>query len=66
LAFEAVSGTPPHPENHDPSADTGTFRAFVENGEPEPRRAVGAPFRIITLLIGLLIFAGLVWLLLKL
>lgn len=56
----------PTPE-HDDSADTAMFRAFVER-EPENERprAVGAPFRIITLLIGLAVFAGLVWLLLQL
>jgi len=42
------------------------FQKFVERREPEPQRPVGAPFRIVTLLIGLAIFAGLVWLLLKL
>ena len=45
------------------------FRAFVERedeADVERPRAVGAPFRIITLLIGLAVFAGLIWLLLKL
>lgn len=49
---------------HD-SADTQMFRAFVEREEPQRRKAVGAPFRIGTLLVGLLIFAGIVWLLLR-
>ena len=42
------------------------FRKFVEEGEQEARRPVGAPFRIATLLIGLIVFAGLVYLLLRL
>ena len=52
-------------DERDTTADTGTFRAFVERDEERPK-AVGAPFRLITLAIGLLVFAGLVWLLLKL
>lgn len=42
------------------------FRAFVERKDTEPPKAVGAPFRIITLLIGLVVFAGIVFLLLQL
>ena len=56
---------PPAPTD-DGSADTQMFRAFVERDETEPPKAVGAPFRIATLLIGLAVFAGLVYLLLQL
>lgn len=55
----------PPPESND-SADTQMFRAFVERKDTEPPKAVGAPFRIITLLIGLVVFAGIVFLLLQL
>lgn len=43
------------------------FRKFVEGdgGDARPK-AVGAPFRILTLLLGLVVFAGLVYLLLQL
>ena len=47
-------------------ADTQMFRAFAERKDVERPKAVGAPFRIITLLIGLVVFAGLVYLLLQL
>ena len=42
------------------------FRAFAEREDTEPPKPVGAPFRIITLLIGLALFAGLIWLLFQL
>ena len=46
--------------------DTQAFQQFVNDGQTEdPATAVGAPFRIITLLIGLAVFAGIVWLLLS-
>ena len=54
--------TAPDPDE----GDTQMFRAFVERKDAEPPKAVGAPFRIITLLIGLVVFAGLVYLLLQL
>ena len=59
----------PPPQEPDDAADTQMFRKFVEGDErveDERPRAVGAPFRIITLLIGLAVFAGLIWLLFKL
>lgn len=60
-----MTAQPPPPEE-DGSADTQMFRKFVE-GEPAPApRPVGAPFRIATLLVGLVVFAGLVYLLLQL
>lgn len=59
-------GRPAPPAPQDDAADTQMFRAFVERDEPERPKAVGAPFRIATLLIGLLVFAGLVYLLLQL
>lgn len=56
---------PTRPEPED-SADTQMFRAFVERKDVERPKAVGAPFRIVTLLVGLVVFAGLVYLLLQL
>jgi hypothetical protein len=56
-------------QDQDPAADTQMFKAFVERDEHEAverPRAVGAPFRILTLLIGLVVFAGLLWLLFQL
>ena len=59
--------TPPPPQEPDGSADTQMFRKFVEGDDGQARpKAVGAPFRIVTLLLGLIVFAGLVYLLLKL
>lgn len=66
MVDEAVTGQPP-PDGPDDSADTQMFRKFVEReDEPVTRSAVGAPFRIVTLLIGLAVFAVLIWLLFKL
>ena len=51
------------------SADTQMFRRFVENDREdrvERPKAVGVPFRILTLLGGLGVFALLVFLLFKL
>jgi hypothetical protein len=48
----------------DPGADTETFRAFAEQEEPSGK-VMGMPFRIFTLLIGLLAFALVAWLLLR-
>ena len=61
-----MSDQPEH--EPDPGADTQMFKAFVEREEraTERPRAVGAPFRILTLLGGLVIFAGLIWLLFQL
>ncbi|HEY8340208.1 MAG TPA: hypothetical protein VIK95_10080 [Egibacteraceae bacterium] len=56
--------TPP-PEQDDPAADTAMFRAFAQREEPEPPRTTGTAFRVVTLLIGLAVFAALVWLLLR-
>ena len=57
--------TPDGPPNgEDEGADTQMFRKFVER-EEEPPKAVGAPFRVITLAVGLLVLAGIIWLLLK-
>ena len=66
MVAEAVTAVPP-PEEPDGSADTQMFRKFVESDDVQARpKAVGAPFRILTLLLGLIVFAGLVYLLLKL
>lgn len=56
----------PRPDEPDGAADTQMFRQFVERDEPQRPQAVGAPFRVVTLLIGLAVFAGLIFLLLKL
>lgn len=42
------------------------FRAFVDREESVEVKPVGAPFRIITLVIGLVVFVGLAYLMLKL
>lgn len=54
------------PEDADFSADTGTFRVFVEGEESAPVRPVGVAFRLITLGIGLVVFAVLAYLMFKL
>lgn len=58
--------TPPD-DPADPIADTGRFEAFAE-GTTEPRRPtpVGVPFRVLTLLVGLMVLGGLLWLLFRL
>lgn len=54
------------PSDEPRDADTQSFRAFVERGEQEMAApSGGAGFRIATLLVGLVVFAGLVWLLLQ-
>lgn len=66
MVVEAVSD-PNGPSEPDDAADTQMFRAFAERKDVVERpKAVGAPFRILTLLIGLAVFAGLVFLLLQL
>jgi hypothetical protein len=62
-----MSEQPPSDDDLDPGADTATFRAFASGGDtPSERpRAAGVPFRIATMLVGLAVFAGLVWLLLQ-
>ena len=64
MADQAVTTEPQPPE--DGGADTQMFRAFVEREENPPVKPVGAPFRILTLLGGLVVFAGLIYLLFKL
>ena len=55
----------------DPGADTGRFRAFVQgdDGEvvsgPAERGGSNRGFRLATLAVGLVVFAGVVWLLLQ-
>jgi hypothetical protein len=60
-----VSTPQPPGDGQDEGADTQMFRAFVERDDDAAPKAVGAPFRLLTLAIGLLVFAGIVWLLLK-
>lgn len=54
-------------EPYDPTADTGRFQAFVHerdgDGEDERPAPVGVPFRVITLIAGLLVLGALVSLL---
>lgn len=57
---------PPQGGDPDPTADTAAFQRFVASdrdaGLPTERgKAVGVPFRIITLLLGLVVAAGLIW-----
>jgi len=55
------------PDESDPAADTGMFRAFAQRPPDPPRpKAVGVPFRILTLLGGLALLALVIWLLLQL
>lgn len=53
-------------EPYDPTADTGRFQAFFDegdgDGEDEPAPA-GVPFRVVTLVAGLLVLGALVLLL---
>ncbi|MGH8901658.1 MAG: hypothetical protein ACRDYA_08225 [Egibacteraceae bacterium] len=49
----------------DPGADTETFRAFAEQQQQPTGRCLSMPFRILTLLVGLLAFALVAWLLLR-
>ena len=56
---------PADPAPVDESAGTQMFRAVVDRPEAERPRAGGVPFRLLTLGIGLLVFVGIVWLLLK-
>jgi hypothetical protein len=51
------------PEEDGP--DTQMFRAFVEREESQPPAAGSRTFRIVTLLIGLVVLAGVIWLLLR-
>lgn len=57
-------------EPYDPTADTGRFQAFVHAGDgdglDERPAPVGVPFRVITLIAGLLVTGALVLLLLLL
>jgi hypothetical protein len=55
---------PPAPDE-DGSADTQMFRAFVEREESAPVKPKGPAFQIITLVIGLVVLAGVIYLLLK-
>jgi hypothetical protein len=54
-----------HRPEDDDSANTEMFQAFVDRPDEQRGRAVGAPFRLLTLLVGLVVFAGIVWLLLQ-
>lgn len=57
---------PRPPDDTDPSADTGMFRAFANRPPDTPQpKAVGASFRLLTLLGGLALLALVIWLLLQ-
>jgi hypothetical protein len=59
-----VTDSTPPDDHVDPTADTGAFEAFVAAGaQPERPAKVGVPFRLLTLLAGLVVLGGLVWLL---
>lgn len=54
----------PRDDPMDPTADTARFQAFVEGAaEPVRPERVGVPFRVLTLLAGLVVLGGLLWLL---
>lgn len=57
------------PQQDDPrdvGADTEMFAAFQARGEPRPDlQPVGVPFRVLTLLGGLVLLVLLIWLLLR-
>ena len=59
-----------HAQDEDLGADTERFRRFARRDEPEgavpEQNAVGVPFRLITLVIGLAVLAAVVWLLFQL
>lgn len=59
-------GDPPD-QPYDPGGNTEMFQAFASRQEREldRPRPVGVAFRLWTLLIGLVVFAGLVWLLFR-
>ena len=58
---------PPRPTEPEDAADTQMFRAFVERApEAERPKPVGAPFRILTLLGGLVVFVVLLYLMFQL
>lgn len=61
-----MTDSPLPDEPADPAADTGEFQAFVDKTPRDPPARVGAPFRVVTLLAGLLVLGGLMWLLLRL
>jgi hypothetical protein len=58
--------TDSQPPDDDGAADTQMFRAFVEREESAPVTPKGPAFQIITLLVGLVVLAGVIYLLLKL
>jgi hypothetical protein len=56
------------PAEDDPGANTEMFRAFVQGHEPgqqELPESTRTPFRMFTLLIGIVVFVALAWLLLR-
>ena len=57
--------TPDNAPGEDEGADTQMFRRFVERDEDSAPVGSGNAFRLLTLAIGLLVFAGIVWLLLR-
>lgn len=74
MDIEREPGAPevePEAADLDPGADTGRFRAFAAGGAdgeapgPAERGGSTATFRLLTLLGGLVAFAGIVWLLLR-
>lgn len=57
--------TDPQRADDDGSADTQMFKAFVEREDSAPVAPKGPAFQIITLVVGLLVLAGVIFLLLK-
>jgi hypothetical protein len=59
------TASPPPPPDEDGAADTQMFRAFVEREDSAPVKPAGQSFRVITLVIGLVVLAGVIAVLLK-
>ncbi len=59
----------PEPGRPDPGEEVGAntemWQAFAAQREPERPKAVGAPFRLLTLAAGLVAFVLIVWLLMR-
>lgn len=56
--------TDPQPPDDDGSADTQMFRAFVEREDSAPVKPKGPAFQIITLVIGMVVLAAVIYVLL--
>lgn len=59
-----------HAHDEDLGADTERFRRFARRDDPDgtlpAQGAVGVPFRLVTLVVGIAVLAAIVWLLFQL